>query len=58
MFAVFGLGPSEVVVLAIVAVLLFGNRLPEIARSLGKAVQEFKGGLKEVEGDLAGSFLR
>ena len=58
MFAMFGLGPSEVVVLAIVAVLLFGNRLPDIARSVGKAVKEFQGSLKEVEGDLAGSFRR
>jgi len=58
MFAVFGLGPSEVVVLAIVAVLLFGNRLPEIAHSVGKAVKEFQGSLKEVEGDLAGSIRR
>jgi len=33
----------------IVAVLLFGNRLPEIARSLGRSVNEFKRGLKDVK---------
>lgn len=31
-----------------VALLLFGNRLPEVARSIGKAVNEFKRGLREV----------
>ena len=36
------------IVFLIVAVLLFGNRLPEIARSLGRSVNEFKRGLKEV----------
>lgn len=32
-----------------IAVLLFGNRLPEIARSLGRSVNEFKRGLREVK---------
>ena len=44
-----GLGPWEVIVIALVALLLFGKRLPEVARSAGKAVVEFKKGLRDVE---------
>jgi sec-independent protein translocase protein TatA len=35
-----------------VALLLFGNRLPEVARSFGRAVSEFKKGLNEIKRDL------
>jgi sec-independent protein translocase protein TatA len=52
MFAVFGLGPSEVLVLAAVGLLLFGNRLPELARSLGRTLVELQKGMRDIEGDL------
>lgn len=41
--------PSGTELLVILAVLLifFGNRVPGVARSLGKGVTEFKAGLKE-----------
>ena len=52
MFAVLGLGPSEVLVLLAVGILLFGNRLPELARSFGKTVKELQNGMRDVEGDL------
>ena len=42
----------ELIVIMVVALLLFGKRLPEVARSLGKGVVEFKKGLKGVEDDL------
>lgn len=42
----------EWVLIAIVAVLLFGRRLPEVGRSLGKGVVEFKKGLREVEDEV------
>jgi sec-independent protein translocase protein TatA len=45
----FGIGPMEMLVVGIVAVLLFGNRLPEVARSLGKSLNEFKKGMQEFE---------
>ena len=53
MFAVFGLGPTEVIVLAAVGLLLFGNRLPELARSLGKGMKAFREGMNGLEDDLS-----
>jgi sec-independent protein translocase protein TatA len=44
--------PIHWLVIGIVALLLFGNRLPEVARSLGKAWNEFKRGLNEVSDEL------
>lgn len=42
------IGWSEILLLLVVAVLLFGSRrLPEIARSFGKSIQEFKKGINE-----------
>lgn len=45
----FGLGPQEMIVVAILGVLLFGKRLPEVGRSLGKGIVEFKKGLRGIE---------
>jgi sec-independent protein translocase protein TatA len=45
----FGLGLPELVIVCIVALLLFGNRLPSVARSLGRSMTEFKKGMNEGE---------
>lgn len=43
------LGMMELLVVMGVAVLLFGKRLPEVGRSLGKGIIEFKKGLSGIE---------
>jgi sec-independent protein translocase protein TatA len=48
----FGIGTFELVILGIVAVLLFGSRLPSVARSLGKSLNEFKRGMREFEDEV------
>jgi sec-independent protein translocase protein TatA len=45
----FGLGGWELLIIGIVAVLLFGSRLPQVARSCGQAMIELKRGAKEIE---------
>ena len=48
----FGLGPMEMVILGGLAVLLFGKRLPEVGRSLGKGIVEFKKGIRGIEDEI------
>ena len=36
----------------VIALLLFGKRLPEVGRSLGRGIIEFKKGIKGIENDL------
>ena len=45
----FNLQPGEMLVVGVIAVLLFGKRLPEVGRSLGKGLVEFKKGLRGME---------
>lgn len=48
----FGLGPQELMIVGVVAVLLFGKRLPEVGRSLGKGIVEFKKGIRGIEDEI------
>lgn len=45
----FGLGTIEIAVVGCIAVMLFGGRLPKLARSVGQSIVEFKRGFLEVE---------
>jgi sec-independent protein translocase protein TatA len=51
MSALFGFGFSgwEIIVVLFVIILLFGNRLPGLMRSLGQGVVEFKKGVRGIE---------
>jgi sec-independent protein translocase protein TatA len=45
----FGLGTQELLIILVIVLVLFGaNRLPDLARSLGSSVKEFKKGVNEV----------
>lgn len=45
----FGLGPSELLIIAVIVLILFGaKRLPEIGKGLGGAIREFKNVKKDL----------
>ena len=47
-----GIGPSELLIIFLVLLLLFGGRkLPELARGLGKSMKEFRNASREIEKD-------
>ena len=50
-------GGWEWIIILMVALLIFGRRLPEMARGLGKSITEFKKGIHEVE-DAAGDVTK
>ncbi len=46
-------GGIEWVIILLVVLIFFGNRIPGMARSLGSGINEFKSGLKEGQKDAA-----
>lgn len=49
----FGMGPWEILVILLIALLLFGaKRIPEIAQGLGKGITEFKRAVRDVQGEI------
>ena len=48
-----GLGGSEIIVILLIVLLLFGaKKLPELARSLGQGIKEFRKSVKEISEDV------
>ena len=45
-------GYGELIVVALFGLLIFGKRLPEVGKSLGKSIVEFKKGLKGIEEEI------
>ena len=44
----FGLGPKEIIILAVIFVLFFGTKkIPELARAIGQAVRELRKGFSD-----------
>ena len=53
LFGFMGLpGGAEILIIGFVILLLFGNRLPSVMRSLGSGIVEFKKGVKGIEEDI------
>lgn len=50
------IGTAELIIILVVLLLLFGaKRIPEIARSIGRSLTQFKKGLKDGENGLDGN---
>lgn len=47
----FGVGPTEMLLLMFVALLLYGGELPKVARSWGKSLAEFKKGMSGIQNE-------
>ena len=47
-----GIGYAELVVLGVVAVILFGRKLPEVARNVGNSYAQFRQGLSELQSSM------
>lgn len=48
----FGIGQTELLIVGVIALLLFGNRLPSVMRSLGSGISQFKKGLDDVNSEI------
>ncbi len=49
----FGIGAQELLIIFLIVLLLFGaNRIPEIARGMGRGIRDFKRATRDIEDDL------
>lgn len=47
LLAMFGIGTTEMIVVMVVILVLFGHRLPSVMRSMGRGIKEFKEGIND-----------
>jgi sec-independent protein translocase protein TatA len=52
----FGMGTAEMMVVGVIALLLYGKRLPEVAKGLGQSFKQFKDGLAGFENEVKTPF--
>lgn len=45
-------GMGELIVIGVIAVILFGGKLPEVARTLGNSYQQFRKGLSDIQSSI------
>ncbi len=55
LFGMFTLSPWEIIIILGLGVLIFGRKLPEVGRYLGKGIVEFKKGMKGLEDEIDSS---
>ncbi|MEX0704308.1 MAG: twin-arginine translocase TatA/TatE family subunit [Planctomycetales bacterium] len=58
LLAMFMPGWTELLIVGLIVLLLFGKRLPTVMRSLGTSIVEFKKGVKGIEDDMEANDLR
>jgi sec-independent protein translocase protein TatA len=50
---VFNIGPTELIIILVLALIVFGpQRLPEIGRSIGRSLREFRRASDEIRGEI------
>jgi sec-independent protein translocase protein TatA len=49
----FNIGPMEIIIIFLIVLVIFGpKRLPEMGKSIGKAIREFRNAGREIERDI------
>jgi sec-independent protein translocase protein TatA len=48
LLGMFGIGSTELIVVMVVILVLFGHRLPSVMRSMGRGIKEFKEGINDI----------
>ena len=52
----FGMGMYEMMIIGVVAIVLFGSKLPDVARSVGASYHEFRKGLSDIQSQVSTSY--
>ncbi len=53
-----GIGITEIVLIGVIAIVLFGRKLPDVARNLGKSYGELRRGLNELQSSIHDESMR